>query len=92
MQYKEEQYAVTYYHLDYENTQDGRLFMESETGMEISKENNRLFCLQYNWTRRILRTDNKKAVVFQKARIYIKFCYEVSDGLVNEILDILKKT
>ncbi|REC61783.1 hypothetical protein DRF65_13675 [Chryseobacterium pennae] len=91
MQFKEEQYAITYYHLDYENTQDGRFVMESETGMELTGINSGVVCLQYNWSRKILRTDNNKAVVSQIARTHIKFNSELSDGLVGEILDILKK-
>lgn len=90
MQCTDEKYAITYFHFDYENTQDGSFVMASKTNMELIGVNSTVVRLQYNWSRKILRTENNKPIVFQKSRTYIKFGFEISDALINEIFDVLK--
>ncbi|OCA77152.1 hypothetical protein BBI01_01430 [Chryseobacterium artocarpi] len=91
MECKKEEYAITYFHFDYENTLDGSFLMASKTNMELTGVSSTLVRFRYNWSRKILRTDNNKPVVFQKSRTYLEFGFEISDALINEILDLLKK-
>ena len=51
-------YVIIDYHLDYKNCNGGRFVMESETDMELIKVSESVVCLQFKWSRRILRTDN----------------------------------
>lgn len=90
MQQNEGKYTITYYHLDYKSSIGGRFVMDSETDMELKKVSKSEFCLQFKWSRRILRTDNNNVIVSLGSVSHIEFTSPINDELINNLYRILK--
>ncbi|WP_286751706.1 MULTISPECIES: hypothetical protein [Sphingobacterium] len=91
MQQDEGKYTITNYQLDSISSKGGRFVMDSETDMELKKVSNSVFCLQFKWSRRILRTDNNNVIVSLGSLSHIEFASPINDELINNLYRILKE-
>lgn len=64
--------------------------MESETDMELIKVSESVVCLQFKWSRRILRTDNHHIVTSLESLSHIEFGLTINELLISDIYSVLK--
>ncbi|MDM1296457.1 hypothetical protein HX021_19405 [Sphingobacterium sp. N143] len=83
-------YVIIDYHLDYKNCKGGRFVMESETDIELIKVSESVVCLQFKWSRRILRTDNHNIVTSLESLSHIEFGLTINELLISDIYSVLK--
>lgn len=87
----EAQYCIINYNFDYLNAISGRFVMDSQTNMKIANETSSRFCLEFNWFRKILRTDTNKIVTHLNSLSSIRINNIIDYHLIDYIFTVLEE-